>query len=320
MKKFWNEVEKRGAIEQSEIAEGLRGQWMLAFLVAAFALVAPLASNASEFPGMGAAYAQRLEQYRKISSLWLAPQALLSTVPRPSAVSLRSAVPVPGRGAAQPLSETQEPPVPSLITQHSYFNTSLTPISNWLARGTYEDWLHIDLPDTFRFPVGLEYIPRITLMAWGEVRYRNNGGEALLPRRNEDETSLSRRDKSVASPIASPPRRVSIEPNNSSVSHGLTASNTYLIAWHNACVERNATNRVDAAIELFPDGSVVTTWQPNDPNQPPTTINQQPTPPSRLRPLQDGCPRSWNLLLPAGSLRDLQGSHLPAAPAADLRV
>ncbi len=69
MKKFWNEVEKRGAIEQSEIAEGLRGQWMLAFLVAAFALVAPLASNASEFPGMGAAYAQRLEQYRKISSL-----------------------------------------------------------------------------------------------------------------------------------------------------------------------------------------------------------------------------------------------------------
>ena len=69
MKKFWNEVEKRG------------GQWMFTFLVAAFALVAPLASHASEFPGMGAAYAQRLEQYRKISSLWLAPQALVPGVP-----------------------------------------------------------------------------------------------------------------------------------------------------------------------------------------------------------------------------------------------
>ena len=249
--------------------------------------------------------------------------------------------------AASHLSETQETPVPPLNTYHLSLNT----IPNWLARGAYEDWLHIDLPDTFRFPVDLEYISRITILAYGEVRCRINGGEAhtggeaLLPRHNKDETSLSRRDKSVASPnaasplcaqplsgtpiphlnthhsyfntsLASLPNRVSIEPNNSSVSHGLTASNTYLIAWHNACVERNATNRVDATIELFPDGSVVTTWQPNNPNQTPTTINQQPTPP----PVQDGCPRTWNLLLPAGSLRDLQGSHLPAAPAADLRV
>ena len=59
-------------------------QWWFAFLIAAAALVAPLASNASEFPGIGAAYAQRLEQYRKISSLWLAPQALISKGDVPS--------------------------------------------------------------------------------------------------------------------------------------------------------------------------------------------------------------------------------------------
>ena len=52
--------------------------------------------------------------------------------------------------------------------------------------------------------------------------------------------------------------RVSLEPNVSSVTHGLTPSNSYLFAWHNACVERCATNRVDASIELFRSGEVVT--------------------------------------------------------------
>lgn len=68
MKKFLSKVKFLGQGQQ----------WWFAFLIAAATLVAPLASHASEFPGMGAAYAQRLEQYRKISSLWLAPQALLS--------------------------------------------------------------------------------------------------------------------------------------------------------------------------------------------------------------------------------------------------
>ena len=56
------------------------------------------------------------------------------------------------------------------------------------------------------------------------------------------------------------PSRVSIEPNVSSVTHGLTPSNSYLFAWHNACVERCATNRADASIELFRSGAVVTTF------------------------------------------------------------
>ena len=243
MKEFMKKV--RG----EKVKVGGQGQqWWFAFLIAAATLVAPLASHASEFPGMGAAYAQRLEQYRKISSLWLAPQVLLS--------------------------EAQEPPVPSLITQHSYFNTSLTPIPNWSARGAYCDWQPIDLPDTFRFPVGLEYLTRITILAYGEVRATvphplSEAQETPIPPLNTHHSYFN-------TSLASLPCRVSIEPGVSTVSHGLTPSNSYLIAWQNACVERSATNRVDAAIELFPNGSVVTTWQPHDPNQQPTTINQQP--------------------------------------------
>ena len=145
MKKFLSKVKFLGQGQQ----------WWFAFLIAAIALVAPLASHASEFPGMGAAYAQRLEQYRKISSLWLAPQALLS--------------------------EAQEPPVPPLNTYHLSLNT----VPNWSARGAYEDWVHIDLPDAFRFPLGLEDISRITIMAWGEVWCPSKGdatrAEAVRP-------------------------------------------------------------------------------------------------------------------------------------------
>ena len=74
--------------------------------------------------------------------------------------------------------------------------------------------------------------------------------------------------------------RVSLEPNASSATHGLTPSNSYLFAWHNCCVERSATNRVDASIELFRNGAVAITMTPT--NGLPTTIYQLPT-------LPDGC-------------------------------
>ena len=49
---------------------------------------------------------------------------------------------------------------------------------------------------------------------------------------------------------------VSIEPDVSSVIHGLTPSNSYLFAWQNVCVDRDPTNRVNAAIELFRNGDM----------------------------------------------------------------
>lgn len=72
------------------------------------------------------------------------------------------------------------------------------------------------------------------------------------------------------------PSRVSLEHGVSSVSHGLTASNSYLFAWHDCCVERCATNRVDASVELFDSGAIATTVTPLSTNQPPIAIYQPP--------------------------------------------
>ena len=107
-------------------------------------------------------------------------------------------------------------------------------IANWTARGAYCDWERIEFRDAFRFPVGTNFIDSVTLMAWGELRLLTANSQAL--------TAL--------------PSRVSLEPGVSSVTHGLTASNSYLFAWHNCCVGRSATNRVDASIELFRNGAV----------------------------------------------------------------
>ena len=129
--------------------------------------------------------------------------------------------------------------------------STFTSITNWTARGAYCDWQPITFSDGFQFPVGTNLIDGVTLFAWGEVRVKS--------------TSTSRFDYSL-------PTRVSLEPNVSSVTHGLTPSNSYLFAWHNACVERCATNRVDASIELFRSGMVAVTLQPT--NELPTTIYQ----------------------------------------------
>ena len=134
---------------------------------------------------------------------------------------------------------------------------SLNTIAPWSARGAYCDWQPIDLPDTFRFPVGLEYIPRISVMAWGEVLVpsvssRTGAGQ---PTHQADAVTAPVAETATVRCHASLPRRVSLEPGVSTVSHGLTPSNSYLIAWQNACVERSATNRVNAAIELFPSGA-----------------------------------------------------------------
>ena len=73
------------------------------------------------------------------------------------------------------------------------------------------------------------------------------------------------------------PSRVSLEPSSSSVTHGLTPSNSYLFAWHNCCVERCATNRVDASIELFRNGAIATTITPLSTPTPPTYTYYPPT-------------------------------------------
>ena len=121
-------------------------------------------------------------------------------------------------------------------------------ITNWTARGAYCDWRRIDFPDAFQFPVGTNLIDGVTLFAYGEIRENIRSTPSLYTL----------------------PAALAIEPNVSSVTHGLSPSNSYLFAWHNCCVERCATNRIDASIELFRSGAVAMTVTPLSTPTPPT--------------------------------------------------
>ena len=154
-------------------------------------------------------------------------------------------------------------------------------LTAWHKRGAYCDWERIDFPDAFRFPVGTNFIDGVTLFAYGEVRIKRGSAVSALVEDGSSASSTSGED--AASPLSGAPTtytyqlptRVSLEPNASSVSHGLTPSNSYLFAWHNCCVERSATNRVNASIELFRSGAVAITTTPT--NGLPTTVYQLPT-------------------------------------------
>ena len=130
--------------------------------------------------------------------------------------------------ASRPWLVTSVPP--SYQSQSSY---SSQLVANWTARGAYCDWQPITFSGGFRFPVGTNFIDGVTLMSWGELRQLTANSQQL--------TAL--------------PQAVSLEPNVSSVTHGLTPSNSYLFAWTNCCVERCATNRVNASFELFRSGA-----------------------------------------------------------------
>ena len=109
-----------------------------------------------------------------------------------------------------------------------------TVITNWTARGAWNDWVHIRFPDAFEFPVGTNMLNGITLMSQGSLR------EKLAN----------------PTPLVELPSPVSLEPGVSSCAYGLTASNSFLVAWSDVCVERDPTNRVDASIELFDSGDM----------------------------------------------------------------
>ena len=128
----------------------------------------------------------------------------------------------------------------------------LTTLPAWHKRGAYSDWQRIDFPDDFAFPHGTNLLTSVTLFAWGEIRESLHQPTTI----NQQLTTL--------------PKAVSLEPNVSMVSYGLTPSNTFLIAWQNACVDRSATNRVDASIELFRNGAMATTVIPLSTPTPPT--------------------------------------------------
>ena len=171
-------------------------------------------------------------------------------------------------------------PPPEPTTNHQQPTNQ---IPNWTARGACCDWERIDFCDGFRFPIGTNFIDGVTLFAYGEVRIKRGSAVSALVEDGSSASSTSGED--AASPLSgapstfiySLPARVSLEPNASSVTHGLTPSNSYLFSWHNCCVERCATNRVDASIELFRNGAIATTITPRSTPTPPTYTYYPPT-------------------------------------------
>ena len=136
------------------------------------------------------------------------------------------------------------PPEPTTINQQ------LTTIPQWTARGAWIDWQRITFPDGFAFPAGTNLLTGVILMSYGEIRANLH---------------------STPTPsIYTLPSPVSIEPDVSSVSYGITPSNSFLFAWQNVCVNRDPTNRVDASIELFRNGDLAITTTPLSTPTPPT--------------------------------------------------
>ena len=123
-----------------------------------------------------------------------------------------------------------------------------TLVTNWTARGAWNDWQRIDFPSSFAFPSGTNLITSVALMSYGEIRENLHCPPPPLT------STLSSPSPSIFT--SSLPLPVSLEPGVSTCAYGLTASNSFVFAWQDACVEREGTNRVDAAIELFASGDV----------------------------------------------------------------
>ena len=128
-------------------------------------------------------------------------------------------------------------------------NQQLTTNVPWHVRGAFCDWVHITFPDGFAFPHGTNLLTGVTLMAYGSLVLGSSPSRTKECSNLLCTTTTSDYDYSL-------PHPVSLEPDASSFVHGLTPSNSYLFAWQNVCVDRDPTNRVNAAIELFRNGDM----------------------------------------------------------------
>ena len=186
------------------------------------------------------------------------PDDVSSPTNQPAATDLPTNAVPPVLMASRPWLATPTPPPPEPTTNHQQPTNQ---IPNWTARGAYCDWERIDFCDGFRFPIGTNFIDGVTLLAYGEVRLKRGSAVSALVEDGSSASSTSGED--AASPLSgapstfiySLPARISLEPGVSSLTHGLTPSNSYLFSWHNCCANRSATNRVDASIELFRSGA-----------------------------------------------------------------
>ena len=121
--------------------------------------------------------------------------------------------------------------------------------SDWLAFGGYEDWFRIPEGDwCFRF--GSNLAERLAVFASGEVR--------TSPHDVSNRISLLGLPLSIV-PAANwhlIPQPPTLNPQQSLFWHAITPSNSLLLTWRNALVNRDTNLPVTVQAELFPDGAV----------------------------------------------------------------
>ena len=135
-------------------------------------------------------------------------------------------------GGAKPGS-TNEPPRGAYSPRIVGSQSSAVVAENWWRRGAWEDMRRVVFAPGWVFPSGSNHLSCVDVMSQGSLR-----------RRWTDTNEIA----SVGVPLA-------LVPFASVFSHELTPSNSYRFVWSGALAERRADAPVDAAIELFRDGS-----------------------------------------------------------------
>ncbi len=107
-------------------------------------------------------------------------------------------------------------------------------IQRWNARGAFDDSFRFEFEDGFAFPEGTNHLSGVEILASGEIW----------------------RSPFDTNPVASIGIPVSIVPGITTFGVEHTPSNTYLVSWINAAVNRSTNELITASIELFRNGDI----------------------------------------------------------------
>lgn len=110
-------------------------------------------------------------------------------------------------------------------------------ISNWNARGAWDDSFRFDFEDGWVFPWGTNHLQGVEILSQGIIRPDWN-----------DTGTVAR----VGVPVA-------IVPGMTTFSVEFTPSNSYRFVWTDAAINRDANDLMTASIEFFRNGDVVVT-------------------------------------------------------------
>lgn len=141
----------------------------------------------------------------------------------------KSGTNAPPQGAAPP----QMMALPSASAPQLTMPANAVRAENWWRRGAWDDVRRVEFPPGWVFPFGSNHLSSVDVVSQGSLR-----------RRWTDTNE-----------IASVGLRLALAPFSSAFWHEFTPSNSCRLVWSGALAERRADAPVDAAIELFRDGS-----------------------------------------------------------------